>query len=161
MKMSTKYNPKKVEDKLYALWLEKKYFHAKVDKSKKPYTIMMPPPNITGNLHLGHALNNSLQDIFIRFKRMQGYSAMWLPGTDHAAIATEVKIVEDMAKEGLTKAGLGRNAFMERAWAWYDKYGSSIINQLKKLGSSCDWDRTRFTMDDGLSDAVLEVFVQL
>ena len=159
--LETKYNPKTVEDRLYAHWLEKKYFHAPVDETKEPFTIMIPPPNITGQLHLGHALNNTIQDTLVRWKRMQGYNALWLPGTDHAAIATEAKIVEAMAKEGLTKADLGRDAFMERAWQWYDKFGSAIINQLHKMGCGCDWDRLRFTMDEGLSDAVLEVFVRL
>ena len=159
--MDTKYNPKDVEDRLYKLWLERKYFHAEVDESKTPYTIMIPPPNITSQLHIGHAFEATLIDILIRFKRMQGYNALWMPGTDHATIATEVKIVEDMAKEGLTKAGLGRDGFMKRAWEWYEKYGNIIINQIQKMGSSCDWDRTRFTMDEGLSEAVLEVFVRL
>ena len=159
--LDTRYDPKNVEDRLYADWLAAGYFHAPVDESREPYTIMIPPPNITSQLHIGHAFEATLIDILIRFKRMQGYNALWMPGTDHAAIATEVKIVEDMAKEGLTKAGLGRDGFMERAWAWYDKYGSTIINQFKKMGSSCDWQRTRFTMDEGLSDAVLEVFVRL
>jgi len=159
--LDKQYNPKAVEDKTYANWLEKGYFHAPVDTSKKPYTIMIPPPNVTGQLHLGHALNNTMQDILIRWKRMEGYNALWMPGTDHAAIATEVKIVADMAKDGLKKSDLGRDGFLERAWAWYDKYGSAIINQLHKMGCSCDWERTRFTMDEGLSDAVLEVFVRL
>jgi len=159
--LETKYNPKSVEDRIYADWLTKKYFHAKIDENKEPYTIMIPPPNITSQLHMGHAFEAVLIDILIRFKRMQGYNALWMPGTDHAAIATEVKIVEDMAKDGLTKADMGREAFMKRAWGWYDKYGSTIVNQLQKMGSSCDWDRTRFTMDEGLSDAVLEVFVRL
>ncbi|MCL2856011.1 MAG: valine--tRNA ligase [Defluviitaleaceae bacterium] len=159
--METKYNPKDVEDRLYAQWMDKGYFHAKVDESKTPYTIMIPPPNITSQLHIGHAFEYTLIDTLMRFKRMQGYNALWMPGTDHAAIATEVKIVEDMAKDGLTKAGLGREGFMKRAWEWYDKYGNIIISQIQKLGSSCDWERTRFTMDEGLSEAVLEVFVRL
>ncbi|MCL2573706.1 MAG: valine--tRNA ligase [Defluviitaleaceae bacterium] len=159
--LDTRYDPKNVEDRLYANWLTAGHFHAKVDEGKTPYTIMIPPPNITGQLHIGHALNNTLIDILIRTKRMQGYNALWMPGTDHAAIATEVKIVEDMAKDGVSKLDLGRDGFMERAWGWYDKYGSTIINQLHKLGCSCDWERTRFTMDEGLSDAVLEVFVRL
>ncbi len=154
------YNPD-IEDRIYKNWEEKKYFHAKIDKDKKPYTIVMPPPNITGKLHMGHALNNSLQDCLIRAKRMQGYSALWIPGTDHAAIATEVKIVEAMAEEGLTKEELGRENFLERAWDWKRVYGGEIINQLKKLGCSCDWDRESFTMDDDLSRAVLHVFVKL
>lgn len=154
------YNPS-IEDKIYKNWLEKKYFHAKVDKSKKPYTIVIPPPNITGHLHMGHALDNTLQDILIRWKRMQGYSALWLPGTDHASISTEVKIVDKLLKEGKTKEELGRDEFLKRAWQWKEEYGGTIVNQLKKLGNSCDWDRERFTMDEGLSKAVLEVFVKL
>jgi len=155
------YNPKEVEDRLYRMWLDKKYFHAKIDYSKKPFTIVIPPPNITGQLHMGHALNNTIQDILIRFKRMQGYCALWLPGTDHASIATEAKIVEKMKEEGLTKEMIGREKFLERAWEWKRVYGGRIIEQLKKLGASCDWDRERFTMDEGLSNAVKEVFVRL
>ncbi len=155
------YDPAQVEDRLYAEWVEKGYFHAVPDKSKTPYTIVIPPPNITGQLHMGHALDNTLQDTLIRWKRMQGYCALWLPGTDHASIATEAKIVEAMAKEGLTKDMLGREKFLERAWDWKKVYGGRIVEQLKKLGSSCDWERERFTMDEGLSKAVLEVFVKL
>ncbi len=155
------YNPKRVEDKIYSMWLENKYFHTEIDKTKKPYTIMMPPPNITGQLHMGHALDNTLQDIFIRYKRMAGYCALWVPGTDHASIATEAKIVEAMAKEGLTKEMIGREAFLERAWDWKEKYAGRIVEQLKKMGVSCDWDRERFTMDEGCSQAVKEVFVNL
>jgi len=155
------YNPQEVEDRLYKMWLEKKYFHAKIDYSKKPFTIVIPPPNITGQLHMGHALNNTIQDILIRFKRMQGYCALWVPGTDHASIATEAKIVEKMKEEGLTKEMIGREKFLERAWEWKRVYGGRIIEQLKKLGASCDWDRERFTMDEGLSNAVKEVFVRL
>lgn len=154
------YNPS-IEERIYKNWLDKKYFHAKVDKNKKPYTIVIPPPNITGHLHMGHALDNTLQDILIRWKRMQGYSALWLPGTDHASISTEVKIVDKLAKEGTTKEELGREEFLKRAWEWKEEYGGTIVNQLKKLGNSCDWDRERFTMDEGLSKAVLEVFVKL
>ncbi|MCL2566423.1 MAG: valine--tRNA ligase [Defluviitaleaceae bacterium] len=154
------YDPKSIEERLYNSWLEKKYFRATVNKDKTPYTIMMPPPNITGQLHLGHCMY-TIQDIMIRFKRMQGFEALWLPGTDHASISTEVRIVNAMAKEGLTKADLGRDEFLRRAWAWKDEYGGRIVSQLKKLGASCDWDRERFTMDEGLSDAVLEVFVRL
>jgi len=150
-----------VEDRLYNEWMEKKYFHAVPDSSKTPYTIVIPPPNITGQLHMGHALDNTLQDILIRWKRMQGYCALWLPGTDHASIATEARIVETMAKEGLKKEDIGREKFLERAWEWKRVYGGRIVEQLKKLGSSCDWDRERFTMDEGLSKAVLEVFVRL
>lgn len=155
--MQKVYNPKEVEDRLYKMWLDKKYFHAKIDYSKKPFTIVIPPPNITGQLHMGHALNNTIQDILIRFKRMQGYCALWLPGTDHASIATEAKIVEKMKEEGLTKEMIGREKFLERAWEWKRVYGGRIIEQLKKLGASCDWDRERFTMDEGLSNAVKEV----
>ncbi len=155
------YNPASVEDRTYAFWLENKYFHAEVDQKKKPYTIVIPPPNITGQLHMGHALDETLQDILIRWRRMQGYSALWLPGTDHASIATEAKIVEAMRAEGLTKEDLGRDKFLERAWAWKEKYGGRIIEQLKKLGTSCDWDRERFTLDEGCSKAVKEVFIRL
>ncbi len=155
------YNPADIEDRLYSKWLGKKYFHAEVDKSKKPFTIVMPPPNITGQLHMGHALDNTLQDILIRFKRMQGYNALWVPGTDHASIATEAKIVEAMREEGITKEELGREGFLERAWKWKEQYGGRIVSQLKKMGSSCDWDRERFTMDEGCNHAVKEVFVKL
>ncbi len=155
------YNPSVVEDRIYNEWLEKKYFHAEPDSKKEPFTIVIPPPNITGQLHMGHALDNAMQDMIIRFRRMQGYNALWIPGTDHASISTEVKIVNQMAEEGLTKEDIGREEFLKRAWAWKDEYGSRIINQLKKLGSSCDWDRERFTMDEGLSNAVTEVFLRL
>ena len=155
------YNPAAIEDRLYEKWLEKKYFYAKVDRSKKPFTIVMPPPNITGQLHMGHALDNTMQDILIRYKRMQGYEALWQPGTDHAAIATEVKVIDKLKEEGIEKADLGREGFLEKCWDWRKEYGSRIINQLHKLGSSADWDRERFTMDEGCSDAVLEVFCKL
>ena len=155
------YDPALVEDRTYAFWLEKNYFHAEVDQKKKPYTIVIPPPNITGQLHMGHALDETLQDILIRWKRMQGYSALWIPGTDHASIATEAKIVEAMRKEGITKDDIGRDGFLERAWAWKEKFGGRIIEQLKKLGTSCDWQRERFTLDEGCSKAVREVFVRL
>ena len=155
------YDPSSVEDRLYKFWTENKYFHAEVDPKKDPYTIVIPPPNITGQLHMGHALDETLQDILIRWKRMQGYSALWLPGTDHASIATEAKIVEAMRKEGITKEEIGRDAFLVRAWEWKEKYGGRIVEQLKKLGSSCDWERLRFTLDEGCSDAVREVFVRL
>lgn len=155
------YEPREVEGRIYDFWLKNKYFHAKVDPNKKPYTVMMPPPNVTDQLHVGHAMTMTTQDVLIRWKRMQGYSALWLPGTDHAALATEVKIVEAMAKEGIKKEDLGRDGFMERAWAWNDKYGGRIIEQLKLLGSSADWDRQRFTMDEGCSRAVRHVFVKL
>ena len=154
------YEPKQVEDRIYKYWTDRNCFHAEVNPNKKPYTIVIPPPNITGQLHMGHALDETLQDILIRYKRMSGYETLWLPGTDHASIATEAKIVSEMKKEGLTKDDLGRDGFLERAWAWRDKYGSTIINQLKKLGSSCDWERERFTMDEGCSKAVKEVFVR-
>ncbi|MBE6799456.1 MAG: valine--tRNA ligase [Ruminococcaceae bacterium] len=155
------YNPAAVEDRTYDFWLKGNYFHAEVDQKKKPYTIVIPPPNITGQLHMGHALDETLQDILIRWKRMQGYSALWLPGTDHASIATEAKIVEAMRKEGITKDDLGRDGFLERAWKWKETYGGRIIEQLKKLGTSCDWERERFTLDEGCSKAVREVFVRL
>lgn len=155
------YDPKDIEGRLYEKWLNKKYFHAKADKSRKPFTIVIPPPNITGQLHMGHALDNTIQDILIRFKRMQGYNALWQPGTDHASIATEVKIIEQLKKEGIDKADLGREGFLKRAWEWKEEYGGRIIGQLKRLGSSCDWDRERFTMDEGCSRAVQEVFVKL
>ncbi len=155
------YDPKDIEGRLYAKWLEKKYFHAEPDETKKPFTIVIPPPNITGQLHMGHALDNTMQDILIRYKRMQGYNALWQPGTDHASIATEVKIIEQMKKEGIDKRDLGREGFLKRAWEWKKEYGGRIVGQLKKLGSSCDWDRERFTMDEGCNKAVEEVFVKL
>lgn len=155
------YNPQEIEDRIYKNWMDKKYFHAEVDQSKKPFTIVMPPPNVTGQLHMGHALDNTMQDILIRFKRMQGYSALWQPGTDHAAIATEVKVIEKLKSEGIDKEELGREGFLEKAWEWKEEYGGRIINQLKKMGSSADWDRERFTMDEGCSKAVEEVFVKL
>jgi valyl-tRNA synthetase len=155
------YDPKDIEDRLYQKWLDKKYFHAEVDKKKKPFTIVIPPPNITGQLHMGHALDETMQDILIRYKRMEGYNALWQPGTDHASIATEVKIINNLKEEGLTKNDLGREEFLKRAWAWKKEYGGRITNQLKKLGSSCDWDRERFTMDEGCSRAVTEVFCRL
>mgnify|MGYP005749446807 CR=1 FL=1 len=155
------YNPTAIEDRLYEKWMEKKYFHAQVNRSKKPFTIVMPPPNVTGQLHMGHALDNTMQDILIRYKRMQGYEALWQPGTDHAAIATEIKVISKLKEEGIDKADLGREGFLERCWEWKEEYGSRIINQLHKLGSSADWDRERFTMDEGCSDAVLEVFCKL
>ena len=160
-KLAKTYNPKEIEQKIYDNWVEKKYFHAEPDPDKKPFTIIMPPPNITGQLHMGHALNNTLQDIVIRQKRMQGYNALWQPGTDHASIATEVKIIAELKKEGIDKEELGREEFLKRAWQWKEEYGGRIVNQLKKLGASADWDRERFTMDEGCSDAVLEVFVKL
>ena len=155
------YNPADIEERLYQKWLDGKYFSAQVNRSKKPFTIVMPPPNVTGQLHMGHALDNTMQDILIRFKRMQGYEALWQPGTDHAAIATEVKVIEKLKKEGIDKQDLGREGFLKECWKWKEEYGSRIINQLHKLGSSADWDRERFTMDQGCSDAVMEVFVKL
>ncbi len=155
------YDPKGIEDRLYQKWLDKKYFHAEVDRTKKPFTIVIPPPNITGQLHMGHALDNTMQDILIRYKRMQGYNALWQPGTDHASIATEVKIIEKLKEEGIDKNDLGREGFLERAWDWKKEYGGRIVSQLKKLGSSCDWDRERFTMDEGCNKAVTEVFVKM
>ncbi len=155
------YDPSGLEDRLYQKWLDKKYFHAEVDHSKTPFTIVIPPPNITGQLHMGHALDNTMQDILIRFKRMQGYNALWQPGTDHASIATEVRITEKLKEEGIDKHDLGREKFLERAWEWKKEYGGRIISQLKKMGSSCDWDRERFTMDEGCNRAVTEVFVKM
>ena len=155
------YDPKGLEERLYKKWEENGYFHAEVDRSKKPFTIVMPPPNITGQLHMGHALDNTMQDILIRFKRMQGYNALWQPGTDHAAIATEVKVIGALKEQGIDKDDLGRDGFLEKCWEWRKEYGGRIINQLKKMGSSADWERERFTMDEGCSDAVLEVFIKL
>ena len=155
------YDPKGIEDRLYKKWEDNGYFHAQADRSKKPFTIVMPPPNITGQLHMGHALDNTMQDILIRYKRMQGYNALWQPGTDHAAIATEVKVIDSLKKQGIDKNDLGREGFLEKCWEWKDECGSRIINQLKKMGSSADWSRERFTMDKGCSDAVLEVFIKL
>ena len=159
--LDKQYSPQNVEDRTYKFWCDHKYFHAEVNPDKKPYTIVIPPPNITGQLHMGHALDETLQDILIRWRRMEGYSALWLPGTDHASIATEAKIVEAMRKEGITKEEIGREKFLERAWEWKAQYGGRIVEQLKKLGSSCDWDRERFTLDEGCSKAVREVFCKL
>ncbi len=155
------YDPQGIEDRLYQKWEDNGYFHASVDRSKKPFTIVMPPPNITGQLHMGHALDNTMQDILIRFKRMQGYNALWQPGTDHASIATEVKVIESLKAQGINKEDLGRDGFLEKAWEWKEEYGGRIINQLKKMGSSADWERERFTMDDGCSEAVQHVFIRL
>ena len=155
------YDPKAIEEKLYEKWCENKYFHAEVDRSRKPFTTVMPPPNITGKLHMGHALDNTLQDILIRYKRMEGYNALWIPGTDHAAISTEVKVTNQLKEEGIDKKELGREGFLERTWQWKEEYAGTIENQLKKLGISCDWDRERFTMDEGCSKAVEEVFIKL
>lgn len=159
--LAKQYDPANVEDRTYKFWLDNCYFHAKMDFEKEPYTIVIPPPNITGQLHMGHALDNTLQDIIIRWRRMQGYDTLWVPGTDHASIATEAKIVEAMAKEGVSKDDIGRDAFLEKAWDWKVKYGNRITEQLKKLGLSRDWDRERFTLDEGCSKAVKEVFVNL
>ena len=162
MKESAKtYDPKGIEDRLYQKWEDNKYFHAEVDRSKKPFTIVMPPPNITGQLHMGHALDNTMQDILIRYKRMQGYSALWQPGTDHAAIATEVKVINSLKEKGINKADLTRDEFLKYAWDWKEEYGGRIVKQLKKMGSSADWERERFTMDEGCSEAVKEVFIRL
>lgn len=155
------YNPQDIEDRLYSKWEEKKYFHAEVDPEKKPFTMVIPPPNITGQLHMGHALDNTMQDILIRWKRMEGYNALWQPGTDHASIATEVKIIGELKKQGIDKHDLGREKFLDKAWEWKEQYGGRIIKQLKKLGSSCDWDRERFTMDEGCNKAVTEVFIKM
>ncbi len=159
--LATKYNPSEFEDRIYDFWQKGNYFHANLDERKKPYTIVMPPPNITGQLHMGHALDNTLQDILIRYHRMKGFDTLWVPGTDHASIATEAKIVEALRKEGVDKLDLGRDKFLERAWEWKAQYGGRIVEQLKKLGSSCDWERERFTLDEGCSKAVREVFVNL
>ncbi len=155
------YDPTAIEERIYDKWMGRKYFHAEVERSKKPFTIVIPPPNVTGKLHMGHALDETLQDILIRYKRMQGYNALWVPGTDHASISTEVKVTNQLREEGIDKQELGREGFLKRAWEWKEEYGGAIINQLKKLGSSCDWDRERFTMDEGCSEAVLEVFIRL
>ena len=155
------YDPTAIEEQTYAKWMGRKYFHAEADRSKKPFTIVIPPPNVTGKLHMGHALDETLQDILIRYKRMQGYNALWIPGTDHASISTEVKVTNQLREEGIDKQELGREGFLKRAWQWKEEYGGAIINQLKKLGCSCDWERERFTMDEGCSEAVLEVFIRL
>ncbi|MBP3292964.1 MAG: class I tRNA ligase family protein, partial [Clostridia bacterium] len=155
------YSPSEFEGRIYADWCEQKLFTPTIDHSKEHYSIVIPPPNITGQLHMGHALDNTLQDILIRYKRMRGFCTLWVPGTDHASIATEAKIVEAMRKEGLTKEDLGRDGFLERAWAWKEQYGGRIIEQLKKMGTSCDWSRERFTLDEGCSNAVRDVFQRL
>ncbi len=159
--LAKQYDPKGTEDRVYQNWCDKGYFHTRIDRSKRPFTIVMPPPNVTGQLHMGHAMDETWQDILIRYKRMQGFAALWVPGTDHASIATEAKVVAQMKEEGLTKEMLGRDGFLERAWAWKNTYGNRIVSQLKKLGCSCDWERERFTMDEGCSKAVLDVFVNL
>ena len=159
--LAKQYAPQGTEDRIYQNWCDKGYFHTQIDRSKKPFTIVMPPPNVTGQLHMGHAMDETWQDILTRYKRMQGYAALWVPGTDHASIATEAKVVAKMREEGLTKEMVGRDGFLERAWDWKNTYGNRIVSQLKKLGSSCDWERERFTMDEGCSEAVKEVFVRL
>ena len=159
--MPKTYDPSVVEDRLYKIWEESGYFHSAPNPDKPPYCIVIPPPNVTGQLHMGHALDETMQDILIRYKRMSGFETLWLPGTDHASIATEVKVVEKLAKEGLTKKDIGREACLERAWDWKHEYGGRIVSQLRKLGSSCDWERERFTMDEGCNRAVNKVFVDL
>ena len=159
--LSKVYDPAEVEQRLYEMWESSGYFHAEADETKEPYTIVIPPPNITGQLHMGHALDNMMQDAIIRTKRMQGFCTLWLPGTDHASIATEVKIADKLREEGTSKEEIGREKFLERAWQWKEEFGGTIVNQLKKLGSSCDWQRERFTMDEGCNHAVNEFFVSL
>ncbi|HDZ15090.1 MAG TPA: valine--tRNA ligase, partial [Pricia sp.] len=160
-KLPTKYNPKEVEEKWYRFWETGKFFHSVPDPDKEPFTIVIPPPNVTGVLHMGHALNNILQDILIRWKRMQGYNSLWMPGTDHAGIATQNVVEKELMKKGLSRDKLGREKFIEEVWKWKNEYGSEILRQLRKLGCSCDWERERFTMDEGLSRAVREAFVRL
>ena len=155
------YEPKEVESSIYKMWEDGHYFHAERDESKKPFTIVMPPPNVTGQLHMGHAMDATLQDILIRFKRMEGYNALWIPGVDHAGIATQIKVEEELRKDGVTRYDLGREKFLEKVWDWKRRFGNRIVEQQKKLGASCDWDRARFTMDEGCSKAVREVFVSL
>ena len=159
--LAKQYAPQGTEDRIYQNWCDKGYFHTQIDRSKKPFTIVMPPPNVTGQLHMGHALDNTLQDILIRWRRMQGYDTLWMPGCDHAGIATQIKVEEVLAKEGISRYDLGREKFIERVWEWKQQYGNRITNQLKRLGASCDWERERFTMDEGCSKAVREVFVTL
>ena len=161
MELSSKYNPQETQDKWLKFWKDNNVFHAKADSDKKPFTIVIPPPNVTGILHMGHALNNTLQDIMVRYKRMNGFQTLWMPGTDHAGIATQNVVEKQLAKEGKTRQDVGRDEFLKRLWAWKQEYGDTIIDQLEKLGSSCDWSRTRFTMDDEYSDAVKEAFVSL
>ena len=159
--LAKQYAPQGTEDRIYQNWCDKGYFHTQIDRSKKPFTIVMPPPNVTGQLHMGPAMDETWQDIQTRYKRMQGYAALWVPGTDHAGIATQIKVEEELRKEGLTRYDLGREKFLERVWDWKHKYGNRIVEQQKKLGASCDWERARFTMDEGCSKAVREVFVSL
>ncbi len=160
-KMQTTYNPKEFEERIYGEWEKGGAFHAVIDPEKVPFTVMMPPPNVTGQLHMGHAMDETIQDILVRFKRMQGYSVLWLPGVDHAALATEVKVADSLRAEGLSKEQVGREEFLRRTWAWKEKYGGRIVQQLKKLGSSCDWSRLAFTMDEKCSNAVREAFFKL
>ena len=160
-RITSRYQPKKVEEKWYRYWLDKGYFHAEVDKKRKPFTMVIPPPNITGSLHMGHALNSTLQDILVRYKRMRGYNACWIPGTDHAGIATQNVVEKELLKEGKSRFDLGRERFIKKVWEWKEKYGDRIIEQLKRLGCSCDWERLRFTLDRGCSEAVTETFVRL
>ncbi len=160
MNIPTKYNPLKVEDKWYQYWMDNKYFHSTPD-DREPYTIVIPPPNVTGVLHMGHMLNNTIQDVLIRRKRMQGYNACWVPGTDHASIATEAKVVAKLKEQGIEKSDLTREEFLKHAWDWTHKHGGIILEQLKKLGASCDWDRTKFTMDKDMSESVTKVFIDL
>ena len=161
MEIAKTYSPKEAEDKWYQYWLDKKFFKSSVDKSKKPYTVVIPPPNVTGVLHMGHMLNNTIQDVLIRRARMLGFNACWVPGTDHASIATEAKVVKLLADKGIKKSDLTRDEFLKHAWDWKEKYGGIILEQLKKLGASCDWDRTRFTIEADLSEAVIDVFIDL
>src|SRR2546423_5692270 len=161
MSLSTKYNPAETENKWYQYWMEQGYFHAEPTPGKESYTIVIPPPNVTGVLHMGHMLNNTIQDILIRKARMEGKNACWVPGTDHASIATEAKVVHMLREKGIKKSDLSREEFLKYAWEWKEKYGGIILEQLKKLGASCDWQRTRFTMEPALSDAVIDVFIQL
>ena len=161
MELSSKYNPQETQDKWLKFWKDKNVFHVKADSGKRAFTIMIPPPNVTGILHMGHALNNTLQDIMVRYKRMNGFETLWMPGTDHAGIATQNAVEKELAREGKTRQDLGRDKFLKRLWAWKQEYGDTIINQLEKLGSSCDWARTRFTMDDDYSEAVKEAFIHL
>lgn len=161
MAIATKYDPSKIEEKWYKYWMDNKFFSAKPNPDKEPYTVVIPPPNVTGVLHMGHMLNNTIQDILVRKARMEGKEACWVPGTDHASIATETKVVNKLKEEGIDKKDLSREDFMKHAWEWKDKYGGIILDQLKKLGASCDWDRERFTMEDSLSESVVDAFVRL
>ena len=159
--LAKQYDPKGTENRIYQEWCDKGYFHTQIDRSKKPFTIVMPPPNVTGQLHMGHAMDETWQDILTRYKRMQGYAALWVPGTDHASIATEAKVVNKLAAQGIKKTDLTRDEFLKHAWEWTDEHGGIILKQLRKLGASCDWDRTAFTMDEKRSESVIKVFVDL